>query len=77
MTKTKGKGQRGEEEEAQRTTRRRPAAAIASRSPWQQDQHGYNRRQKFSSQCHSRLALGTTLHQHAASGPAQSNESDF
>jgi hypothetical protein len=38
--------------------RRRSAAAIASHSSWQRDQHGCNQCEKFSSQCHNSQPLG-------------------
>jgi hypothetical protein len=40
----------------------RSAAAIASQSPWQRDQNGCNQREKFSSQCHNRLARKSQPH---------------
>jgi hypothetical protein len=55
--------------------RHNSAAVIASQSSWQQDQHGCNQRETFTGM---QQPLGTKLHQqHAASEPAQSNESDF
>jgi hypothetical protein len=48
-------------------SRRDRQPVLVARGKETRDQHGCNQREAFTSQCNSRLPLGTKLHRHAAS----------